>query len=424
MKKTEFVRMRTRNSMLNHNGEDLQAQTSSQLSAATVTPINQNGNHAKREFQEAINMEVECKFQNIIMDCIYPERTYTCTVDSCNIKSRGTKITAFEGVHKPTRDNTAVKALRFIDCTVNFVPKNLTQIFPNLEFLEIRDCALKEVSADDMIGLEQLDELSLINNDLTTLPIDLFRNMPNLREVYLSRNRIHKFDPEILNPIKDTLEAFEILHNPGISTGCLVTVISIEDFIKQLKMLEAKEQDPKKFQMRFEELFTTGKHSDFTITSRDKKYKVHKCILASQSLVFDKMFEVNPGVPVTELDINRIYIPEAVEEFIRHFYTKADPSRDNAVEMFSLAVEFDVPDLKMQCEAILSRSIGSENACGILNLAHVHSLENLQRTAFKVIQQCHPEIADYLFEKPELVNAIVEAKGEFQAKKLRLENSE
>lgn len=101
---------------------------------------------------------------------------------------------------------------------------------------------------------------------------------------------------------------------------------------------------------------------------------------------------------------------------MRYFYNKTIPSEESATDLLELAVEFDVPDLKLECEATISQTISEENARQIYNLAEQHSLSDLKRTAFEVIKKCHPEVGEFIYEKPNLVNEIINAKEEFQAK--------
>lgn len=114
-------------------------------------------------------MEIECKFKNLEWSLCAPKKVYTCIVTACDITNRGSVVASFKGKHKKLKYNRNVKGLSFRDVEVNHIPKNLTKIFPNLIYLEIDNCKLKEVNADDMIGLENLEDLSLNNNKITNL---------------------------------------------------------------------------------------------------------------------------------------------------------------------------------------------------------------------------------------------------------------
>lgn len=327
-------------------------------------------------------------------------------------------------------------ALTFDDTKVHFIPRNLTKIFPNLVFLQINNCELKEVSAEDFVGLEELEDLGIQNNNIINLPVDLFKNMKKLREVSVSENLIQNFDEKVLEPIKDTIELFYIDKNPGINAVFKKKVSSIEDFIEQLKRSRINEQNAKKNQALIkdlEDLFTAGKYSDFVIKVGDKEYRVHKCIVAPKSSVFAKLITDNPGIAMKSFESTKNYRPEVIEEFLRYFYVRADPSPGNAIELMSLAVDFGVPDLKLQCQDAMSKTINPNSALKLFSLAGQHELHELKRVAFDVIKECHSEIRDYMYNDHELVDRILAAKEKSRsevekessgAKKIKLETDE
>jgi Leucine-rich repeat (LRR) protein len=53
---------------------------------------------------------------------------------------------------------------------------------------------LKVISKEDLAGLEKLEELYLINNELTSLPKDLFDDMKMLKSVSFKLNELEKID--------------------------------------------------------------------------------------------------------------------------------------------------------------------------------------------------------------------------------------
>lgn len=84
-----------------------------------------------------------------------------------------TVINSFIGKHLPQMDNRNVKVLLYHDTVVEYIPKNLANIFPNLEFFGIAHCGLKSISRDDSKGLECLKRIILRLNELCSLPFDL-----------------------------------------------------------------------------------------------------------------------------------------------------------------------------------------------------------------------------------------------------------
>lgn len=362
-------------------------------------------------------MEIECAFDYCDWTIRTTKSVYFCEVTSCNITSRG--LVTFKGVHKPQKNDESVKAVWFENTTCTYIPKNLKQHFPNLAHLTIDHCELKEISVEDMVGLENLRGFDLINNHITTLPVDLFKNMKKLQEVNFSYNLIEKFDAKILEPIKNTIEYFTIFGNPGISTAFIKTE-AFDDFIERLKLIESNKFNSK----RFNDQYTSGKYSDFTIKVQEKEYKVHKVVLASMSSVFDKTFSDDTEATSKTFDNTENFSADAIEEFLRYFYSRAAPSEENAKELLTLAVKFDVPDLKLRCETTLVDMIEPENAQQLFDFASEKSLPQLKRKAIEVIKESHPEIPDYAYDRPQLVNQLIEAKEDSKAKKIKLEKEE
>lgn len=388
-------------------------------------------------------MEIECKFEDAKWRSI---TVYACFVTSCNITTPFQSVATFKGKHRASKDNSHVDALWFKNTTVRYIPRDLTKIFPNLAYLGISNCGMRSVLSADMIGLEKLQGFGIPDNKISSLPVDLFKDMTHLREVEFNRNIIHDFDVKILDPIRNTIECFKICDNPRVN-DMFNSSSEIESFIKRVKL--SKNNDVKTFGLltrnilrmskRFgprqkvlettekgqeknpsaskniENLFVTSKHSDITIIVRDKEYKVHKCILASQSSVFDRMFSNDAEDASRILNKIKNYNQAVFEVFLSYFYSNAVLSEDNAIDLLDLAVEFDVPELKLKCRDILMGTINPQNALQVYNLAALHSFPMLKRAAFDVVKGSHSEIGEFLYEKPELINAIIEAKNEYQS---------
>lgn len=74
---------------------------------------------------------------------------------------------------------------------VNYIPKGIPDLFPNLKVLSITNCKLKEVKAEDLQGFDKLAYLNLSNNCLKYLPDDLFKFVPQLKKADFSNNKIN-----------------------------------------------------------------------------------------------------------------------------------------------------------------------------------------------------------------------------------------
>jgi BTB/POZ domain len=96
----------------------------------------------------------------------------------------------------------------------------------------------------------------------------------------------------------------------------------------------------------FEDLWTSGRFSDFIVSVGAKQFNVHKCILSIQSPVLAAMFESD----MKEARSGSMEIVDfsegAVEEFLRYLYSGKKPIDKNAMKLFALAAKYDVEALR------------------------------------------------------------------------------
>uniref|UniRef100_A0A914NLK4 BTB domain-containing protein n=1 Tax=Meloidogyne incognita TaxID=6306 RepID=A0A914NLK4_MELIC len=95
---------------------------------------------------------------------------------------------------------------------------------------------------------------------------------------------------------------------------------------------------------------------------RDEVIKAHRCILAQNSEVFQKMFEeidmLEQNAEITISDAS----PESVRVMLEFFYTgevKAI-SESNVDDLFAIAHKYKVEPLKYECEHFLSSKISKD----------------------------------------------------------------
>lgn len=142
---------------------------------------------------------------------------YSGIINAASITEPRTEIKTIKGKHLPGKTNADVQFLCFQNADVNYLPRGLNLIFPNLISLEIYNCGLKEISRKDLIGLRQLRSLSVHKNELTSLPYDLFVDKPNLKKIFFKDNKIEFMSSKLLEPIiKNDLEFVDFLNNPRI----------------------------------------------------------------------------------------------------------------------------------------------------------------------------------------------------------------
>ena len=351
-------------------------------------------------------MELNCDFgTKQFKNRISPYEWYICWITSAAITKPDTKIKTVHGKHSDGNTNDDVQSIGFRDTVVNFIPKGLTEIFPNLICLHINKCGLKEICREDLVGFENLEYLEIEYNKLTSLPDDLFLNTPKLKWISFTGNKIESMSSNLFKPIiNNEFERIKFLSNSKINAlynpGHSKSVSSVAEL---MRIIDAKCSKPKiietshseNFIKNSENLFMTGHFSDFVIiVNNQKEFKVHKNILA-QSKGFAELFQNDPTA--TEMKIEDLS-PKAVEEFLRYLYTgKLPKNNENSMDIFALASTLKVPELKNEMQKLILYQLDNENAWKIFSLAHKYESNELKIAGFKEIQKMFPD--RYLPEK-------------------------
>jgi BTB/POZ domain/Leucine rich repeat len=364
-------------------------------------------------------MDVQCKFLTLL----HNGEPYLCDVQSANIKTR-THVKSFVGDHEHGHTNKSVVAL-FIHDNPNFhyIPRGIAFFFPNLVEIWISDSGLKEITPDDFLGLEHLEEIKLKGNKIKELPRNLFRNTRKLKCFTAVEMHLQKVDPDMFDSIpQDQWMKIHLCVNK-IQAGYSPEVNSMKEFkdairvatgLKVLDMTQLKKLSSEGFKT----LWQQKKFFDFTIIAGTKTFPVHKVVLAACSPVLAAMLENDDEVKAT----NKLEIKdcneEVVEEFLQCLYTgeiNEDRNRD-ALDLYSLAATFGVAELKSACEVIVLRDINEEDAFKALTVGNLHNSQEIIDEAFHKIKEKYPEteFRDELKRDPERIRKIIEAVEEFR----------
>lgn len=143
--------------------------------------------------------------------CDYCNCGQTCQVSFLAILSPGLDVSVGSHNH-----NACVKNLKIAYQCMIYFPRNLVSVFPNLTRIQIKDCGLKEISKSNLAGFGRLEALCLKNNQLTTLPDDLFQNSKRIRSINFDDNQLRILSSRLLNPILRTIQFASFRNNPGI----------------------------------------------------------------------------------------------------------------------------------------------------------------------------------------------------------------
>lgn len=360
----------------------------------------------------------------------FPELLYTCWIHSpLTPKIDGRKIKSFRGAHKNGKSDEDVVAVWFFETFLNCFPRDLQKIFPHIIIIQIQQSGLKEIFRRDLKGLENLEMIYINYNELTTLPSNLFENMPKLKVIILERNKLEFVSSKLLRPVMNNgLIYVGFSNNKSIDAGFAPwypeSVASIDVL---MKIIDTKCERPKKekfdqedeykkahassIQKGLEELWTSGNLSDFTIIVNLKKFLVHKLVLRIHSQVFaDKFAEKIDNV--NEMKIEDVS-EEAVYDFLRYLYIGELPDKNNLMDAFALAVKLKADELKSISETIICKNIlNNSNAYKVFMLGHVYAAEKIKLAAFNRIRAMFPDanLPNRLMQEPEILKKIIEHK--------------
>ena len=105
----------------------------------------------------------------------------------------------------------------------------------------------------------------------------------------------------------------------------------------------------------FSSMFDNDFLSDFTISSQEKPFRVHKNVLANRSPVFHAIFRDDLGKNQVNEELINDYKPEVVHETLRYMYTNTvENMKEHAKDLLGMAEKYQLQGLKKQCEEFVS----------------------------------------------------------------------
>lgn len=360
-------------------------------------------------------MQVNCKFEKSFF------KPYECDVVEATINQR-CEVVVFQGVHKVGKSFKDVEVLSFDNTVVHYIPSGLHKIFPRLKTLKIHNCGLREIESDDLLGLEHLEQLWLDKNNLKFLPDDLFVHTRKLTAIIFSSNELEFMSSRILAPIPDQQwQLVSFRHNTKIDVcytiifksllGNVKSVQELKDAIDASCSSRAIQPAPPSSgnTNNFKKIWDLKKYFDLTIVTNTNPIRVHKCVLAAQSSVFASMLENDEqGAASNKIEMKECS-GEIVKEFLQSLYTSEVDNEEHALELFRLACDFDVEELKTIYEPIVVKNMNEENAFVAFKLGNLQKSEAIIVAAFQKIKEMYPnEIhSDALKYEPGKVEEVI-----------------
>jgi len=128
------------------------------------------------------------------------------------------KITSFTSLdnHRDPEIYQKVTHVLFYRGTLPTFPSEMSNFFPNLRFIEIYNCGMKSIYAENLRGFTKLEKLKLDFNAISYLPSNLFEFTPKITQISFVSNNITKIGAEIFDKIDDLIKV-DFTRNPKIN---------------------------------------------------------------------------------------------------------------------------------------------------------------------------------------------------------------
>lgn len=122
--------------------------------------------------------------------------------------------------HLPGYTNADVKGVYITGQPITIVPRNISNFFPNLESLDLRNVDVTEVTNRDLLGLNKLKEFILVKAKIQILESDLFVNNNLLQSISFNSNSLRHVAHHVFDNLP-YLTSLDLL-----SSGCINSVSS------------------------------------------------------------------------------------------------------------------------------------------------------------------------------------------------------
>lgn len=114
---------------------------------------------------------------------------YNCHVE--NSFKRDTEITSVNGTHRRTKSNSLVDVLFFPSSSATeYLPRKVCEYFYNLIEYESFGVNLIEIFRENFSGCENLNLLLIQNSKFSTLPSDVFMDLPSLTVLEIGKTKL------------------------------------------------------------------------------------------------------------------------------------------------------------------------------------------------------------------------------------------
>lgn len=101
----------------------------------------------------------------------------------------------------------------FENCVIPRIPDKFFYQLENTEEIYLDFAGVETIDGEHSFVSNSLKNLSMTNNNLTSLPANLFWHTPAIRSIDFSYNQISEVDPRVFNGVTDRLDKINLSHN-------------------------------------------------------------------------------------------------------------------------------------------------------------------------------------------------------------------
>ena len=202
------------------------------------------------------------------------------------------------------------------------------------------------------------------------------------KEHELGRGSMHECVRETLG--RDNIKA--CLFNDTLTVQVKANLFCVSDSSRTT--LHAHKVPLDDIRSEMHSLYRDEVFTDAILKCKSEEFKVHRAVLASQSPVFRKMFEVDMKEKKCGVVMIDDFAPPVLSDLVTYLYTGAAPNVGKlARELLNAANKYELPRLFAMCESELEKKIEVESVVDTLLLADRHSAVNLKKACLDFIYQ-------------------------------------
>lgn len=317
-----------------------------------------------------------------------------------------------EAKHVKGKTKPQVEAVVISNSITYFVPSKFEDHFKNLVVISIDNCQLREINKEDLEPFKSLKELFSTNNEIESLPADLFNNNPMLEKLSFRKNKIRFIPQQTLTPLKCLAFAdfrgnikIDLMYGSGSETfSTLQANIALYcgTIYEPAVSLDAS----------YVKNLWQGEFSDFKIIAGEEVFAVHKAILAVNSPVFAAMFshEMEENLK-SEMTIEHL-LPDTIKEFLEFVYLRQIPQKCfNATDLYTMSETYQVKELSAIIQWFIVLEANMETASEMFKLVVLYDNKIIKEAAFRELQNYfQKKLPEDLMDSVERMTEILEAK--------------